>query len=122
MDQAHVPAEQVRAMLDAASNSDPMRGEYARDAAMHELRQRSPDADRIIGNFERAVRLDPNSVRTHREFADALAVLGRTERAIDEYREALRCNEMLAPEEPKRLSPREITLIEQRIRTLNSGG
>jgi hypothetical protein len=45
-------------------------------------------------------------------------ILGERQRALEEYRSALRYNNLLAPEEPKRLDPQMMNGIEQRIKSL----
>jgi tetratricopeptide (TPR) repeat protein len=110
--------EIIRQILDAAIHADPMRAEYYRAAAEFEMALPTRDADRIVHMYEKASSLDPSNVQTHKAFADALLILGRNSQALEQYREALRYNDLLAPGEPKRLDPQHIRDIEGRIRSL----
>jgi O-Antigen ligase len=114
---AGAPPADVRALFDTAIAANPMDVRLYRTRAGIELSYPNPDADRIIADFEETIRLDPNDVSAHLEFADALVRLGRKQRAIDEYKAALLFNDLLGPDEPKRLPPAK---LEQVMRTLEA--
>jgi O-antigen ligase len=110
--------EQVRAMLDRAQGDSPMSAAYPRLRAEFELRQSSPDAQRVIDDFERVLDLDPNDVAARLDFAQALERLGRPADARRQYARALELNDLLDPAEPERLPPARVEQIRARIRSL----
>ncbi len=116
--QAGAAPRQVRPLLNSAISADPMSAAYRRARANFELHLAQPDPRQIIEDYERTISLDPNDVSAHRDFADALLKLGQRQRAIEQYRAALRYNDLLATEEPKRLSSSQIAAIEQQIQSL----
>lgn len=112
------PADRTRAMLEAAVRTNPMSVLYRRARAQFEIRQPMPDSRRIMEDFEAAIEMDPNDVSAHVDFADALVRLGQRQRAIEEYRTALKYDDLLEKDEPKRMPPAKIAEIEQKIRAL----
>ncbi|HMB95215.1 MAG TPA: hypothetical protein VKK61_04175, partial [Tepidisphaeraceae bacterium] len=119
MEQANLPAEQIRALLDAAVHADPMSIRYLQARAEFELHQPQPDAVAIIRDFEKIIELNPNEVSLHKEFADALIILGEKQRAIEQLQVAIHYNDLLSPDEPKRLATLQIQAIQQQIDQLN---
>jgi O-antigen ligase len=115
---AGAPADQIRVLLDTAIAANPMDGGFHRTRAKLELEQSNPDANRIIESYQEATALDPNDVWLHLEFADALVQLGMKAHALDEYRQALRYNDLLGPDEPKRLPPAELQRVQGKIKSI----
>lgn len=118
MQQAGMPPDRVRMMLDAAISADPMSVQYYRARAEHELRQPQPDPRRVITDFEKVIALNPNDVLARCDFADVLALFGLRQRAIEQYRAALHCNDLLDPADPRRLTASQIADIQQRMQAI----
>jgi tetratricopeptide (TPR) repeat protein len=118
MQQAGMPADESMKMLAAAIAADPVRSQCYRAVADFELRKLAPDPGVVISNYEKASALDPDNVALHRDFADALQRLGQRDRAIEQYRLALQYNDVLPPDEPKRMSAAQVEQIQARIRSL----
>jgi O-antigen ligase len=110
--------QDIRALLDRAIAANPMNSVHYRTRAQFEMAQPAPDPNRIIADYKRVNELDPNDVSTHLEFADALLRLGMKQHALDEYKAALRYNDLLDPNEPKRLPASKLQEIQQAIRTI----
>ncbi len=72
------------------------------------------DSLRCLGE---AARLYPTSVMTHRRMADVLDRLAEYPRAIEEYREALRLDDLMPPDY-RRLDPEDRKAIEGRVARL----
>jgi thioredoxin-like negative regulator of GroEL len=75
----------------------------------------APDPARARADFERTIRLDPNNVQVRLDYARLLAALGDRTAAADQYRAALRFNDLLHPDEPKRLRPEELREVEKAL-------
>ena len=114
---------EVLALLDRAIRKNPMAAEYhltrARFAA------RLPDAagrrDAIRSDFDRALALNPNDVSIRLEYADLLKSFDTpADRAAarKQYEEALRFNDQLLANEPKRLTPEKVAEIRKTIEGL----
>ncbi|HWP40884.1 MAG TPA: bacterial transcriptional activator domain-containing protein, partial [Tepidisphaeraceae bacterium] len=110
--------DRIRELLDRAVAADPANVQYYRARAMAELQRPQIDPRRVIDDFQQGTRLNPWDLTLHEEFAQALERLGQRQRAIDEYRLMLRCNDLLDPAEPRRLTQRKIEQIRHRIRSL----
>jgi hypothetical protein len=82
--------------------------------ALARLEARLGRADAVRADFGRAVELDPNEVSIYLEFGDALMHLGRPAEAAAEYKLALKFNDLLPADEPKRLDD---ATIQSRIAT-----
>lgn len=108
-------------MLDRAIALDPYRPQYWLHRAYARPRDRSPDAAAIRADYEAALRLDPNNVDVRIEYADVLRRFGDSAAAA-QYREALRYNDLLSPDEPKRLSPPKLNEILRAIAELGASG
>ncbi|HVT87393.1 MAG TPA: O-antigen ligase family protein [Tepidisphaeraceae bacterium] len=118
MQYANLPAEKAAAMLDAAIAADPMSPAYHRARATLELRQTTPNEQRVIDEFQQMLSIDPNDVSAHLDFADALARFGDRQRAVEQYQAALKYNDLLDPTEIKRLPSDKYKAIEEKIRSL----
>jgi O-antigen ligase/tetratricopeptide (TPR) repeat protein len=117
---AGADAKEVRSLLDLAIETNPMNAPYYRTRAEVELASPNADANRVKQDFEKVISLDPNDVSAHLDFADALVRLGLPQHAREQYQEALRYNDLLDPNEPKRLPQGTIDQIRQKISA--SGG
>lgn len=115
---AGAPVPDIRALLDTAIAANSMDASFHRTRAKLELEQPNPDANRVIESFQEATALDPNDVWLHLEFADALVRLGMRAHALEEYRQALRYNDLLGPDEPKRLPPAELQKVQGKIKAI----
>jgi tetratricopeptide (TPR) repeat protein len=104
-------------LLDLAITKDPMDTRYYLARARYLLANgdHAQYAERIWKDFARALELDPNEVSLHVEYADALRELGDRAGAVKEYEAALKYNEMLKKDEPKRLRPERVEEIRRRI-------
>lgn len=118
---AHAPPQAVRAALDAAVAADPMNLSSRRLRANFELSLPAPDRDRAIADFEQLMRLNPNDVQARVEFAAALERFAQPDRAAGELAEALRLNDLLSPDEPKRLRAAEVERLRAEVQRLRSG-
>ena len=72
-----------------------------------------------LGYLQEALRLYPTSVTTHRRIADVLDRLGDYPRAVEEYREALRLDDLLPPDY-RRLESEDRKAVEGRVARLES--
>jgi O-antigen ligase len=90
-------------LLDSAIRSDPSRPQYWLHRANARLRAPAPDAAAVRADYEQALRLDPNNVDVRIEYAEVLNRFGDRAAAAEQYRQALRYNDLLSPDEPKRL-------------------
>jgi len=115
MQQTNLSHEKIRAAFDAAVHADPMSIRTLRSRAEFELSQPQPDQRSVIDDYEKILALDPSGVSARIEFAYALMKLGKTADAIEQFQNALRYNDELAPDEPKRLSPHEIAVLQRQI-------
>ena len=93
------------ALLDAAISLDPNRPQFWLHRANARLRSPTPDAAAVRSDYEQALRLDPNNVDARLEYAGVLERIGDRAAAAEQYRQALRYNDLLSPDEPKRLPP-----------------
>jgi hypothetical protein len=99
----HAPATLVRQMIDAAIAVNPRSGKYSAFKAEHELRQPKPDGPEVMKAYQAALGLSPGDVQLRLAYAAALEKLGDKEFATEQYREALRWDDLLPKDEPKRL-------------------
>jgi tetratricopeptide (TPR) repeat protein len=112
--------DRVIRLLDRAVALDPTRAEYWLSRANAEFLRPSPDAALVRRGYERALRLDPNSVQSRLDYAALLTRLGDSSGARDQYEAALRQNDLLSPDEPKRLPPAKLEQIRKAISDLPS--
>ena len=106
MNQPNTP--EAIALLDTAIRLDPNRPQYWLHRANARLRSPAADAAAVRADYDRALRLDPNNVDARLEYAEVLAKFGDRAAAADQYRQALRYNDLLSPDEPKRLPPKRL--------------
>jgi tetratricopeptide (TPR) repeat protein len=114
---------EILALLDSAIRRNPVSVEYlltrARFAAS--LPDAAQRRDAIRADYRRVLELNPNEVSLRLEFADVLKGFGTAEdraAARKEYEEALRFNELLPANEPKRLKKERVEEIRNGITSL----
>jgi tetratricopeptide (TPR) repeat protein len=113
-------ADRVIRLLDGAVALDPNRAEYWLSRANAELLRPTPDAALVRRGYERALRLDPNNVQVRLDYAAMLTRLGDPSGARDQYEAALRQNDLLSPDEPKRLPPAKLEEVRKAISDLST--
>jgi tetratricopeptide (TPR) repeat protein len=111
----HAPGQLVRQMIDAAIAANPRSGRYFAFKAEHELRQERPDGPEVIRAYQGALGLSPGDVGLRLAYAEALEKLGDKEFAKEQYREALRWDDLLPKDEPKRLMETKRREVEKKI-------
>ena len=105
-------------LLDRAIHLDPNRPQYWLHRAYARLRTPTPNPQGVRADYEQALRLDPNNVDVRLEYADVLRRLGDPAAAAGQYREALRYNDLLHPDEPKRLAPKKVEEVRATLREM----
>jgi hypothetical protein len=109
------PPERARRHFVDAIAENPEEATYRYRAAQKELMAKSPDKDWVRKNYLTALTLDPNNVRLRLEFADVLASWGEKVEAAQQYRVALRYNDLLNPDEKTRLGAEESKEVESKL-------
>ncbi len=112
------PPKRVQEHLAEAIRQNPMEPMYYVTLARAELRNSPPDGDVVRRGYDAALRINPNDVRMHLEYARALAGFGDTPGAYAHFQEAKRYNQLLNSDEAKRLRPDELEQIEAEIKKL----
>ena len=108
-------ADRIFRLLDRAVALNPHRPDYWLSRANAELLRPSPDPGRLREGHERALALDPNNVEIRLDYAAVLRRLGDAPGALEQYRTALRYNDLLSPGEPKRLPPARLEEVRKAI-------
>lgn len=108
-------------LIDRAIAADPGRPEYWLLRARSRLNGPAPDAGRVRGDFEQALRLDPNNVDARLEYADVLRRLGDRPAAAEQLRLALHYDDLLSPDEPKRLTPQRVRDVTKQLEEVGGG-
>lgn len=72
----------------------------------------------IVDDFTTATQNDPIEVSLHIEFASALALLDQPAAALDQYRLAIHYNDLLPPDEPKRLTREQLQQVDDTMQQL----
>jgi hypothetical protein len=111
--------DKIFPLLDRAVALDPNRAEYWLARANAEGLRPTPDAARLRAGYDAALRLDPNSVQVRLDYAALLRRVGDTAGARQQYAEALRYNDLLSPDEPKRLPPEKVAEVRKAIADLS---
>jgi hypothetical protein len=101
------------ALMDRAIRNNPMAAEYYLTRARFLARGSDParPRDAIKADYARALELNPNDVSIRLEYADVLRSFNTPEdraAARKQYEEALRYNDLLLANEPKRLKPDKV--------------
>ena len=97
------PVLAVSGILAEAIRQNPMEPMYYATLARAELRNSPPDGDVVRRGYDAALKINPNDVRMHLEYARALAGFGDTPGAYAHFQEAKRYNQLLNSDEAKRL-------------------
>jgi len=87
--------------------------------ALARLETRLGRTDAARADFAKALELDPNEVSIYLDYGDALMHMGLPAEAAEQYKLALKFNDLLPVEEPKRLND---ALIESRLTTATGRG
>jgi len=111
----HAPATLVRQMVDAAIAANGRVGKYFVFKAEHELRQAKPEGPEVMKAYQTALGLSPGDVQLRLAYAEALEKLGDGDFAKEQYREALRWDDLLPKDEPKRLTEKKRKEIEGKL-------
>jgi tetratricopeptide (TPR) repeat protein len=111
----NAPATVVRQMIDAAIAANPRSARYFVLKAAEEQRQEKPDAPEVIKAYQAALGLSPGDVGLRLAYAAALEKLGDQDFAKEQYREALRWDDLLPKDEPKRLTEKKKAEIKTKI-------
>jgi hypothetical protein len=119
--------QSVLDLLSLAMKHNPRAVDYPLMRAQYLLHTPDPSAFRaqIIKDLQRVVELDPAEISLRLQYADALAGFKAPEDragAIHQYQEAIRYNDMLKPDEPKRLGESRLNEIRKKIGALQSAG
>jgi hypothetical protein len=114
------PIERASALAARAIAQNPKEtGTWFSDAGI-ELHKPHPDPQRVRRDYEMALRLDPYNVKARLEYADVLAEkLNDRAGAARELETALHHNDLLNPDEKKRLPAEEEKRIRERIQLLS---
>jgi hypothetical protein len=115
-------ADKILPTLDRAVALDPIRPEYWLSRANAEALRPTPDPARLRAGYDRALRLDPNNVQARLDYAAVLRRLGDAAGARDQYAAALRYNDLLSPDEPKRLPPARLDEVRKTLAELGGPG
>jgi tetratricopeptide (TPR) repeat protein len=112
--------QEILALLDMAIKQNPVSTEYrlARARYMAHLPNAAQRRDAIVADYRRVLELNPNEVSLHLELADVLRSFNTPadrEAARAEYEAALRYNDQLPANEPKRLKPERVAEIKRAI-------
>jgi Flp pilus assembly protein TadD len=107
-------------MFDRAIAADPANPQFYRTRAQFNLARPTPDLGAAAADYQRAIAIDPNNVQLHLELAYVLVRAGEKASAAGEYRQALKYNSLLDPEEPKRLTEKRIAEIEEAVRSIEA--
>ena len=106
-------------LLNSAIRSNPMEAQYwlARARRQAALPDRAEHKAEIVSDFERALAINPNEVSLRIEAAELFESLGDKEQAARQYQQALERNDLLRPDEPKRLSVEQRRQIQQKLQS-----
>jgi len=102
----------VLVWYDRAIAANPQRASYYMDRAQVRAQNRDTAA---LDDLQTAVDLDPNSVGDRLAYAQYLVLYNRPDRALDQFRTALRMDSLLDKAEPKRLSLEQIEEVEKQM-------
>jgi len=108
----NAPATIMRPLIDAAIAANPRNAKYFVFKAQLEQQQSHPDGPEVIKAYQSALGLAPGDVGLRLEYAKALEKLGDSDFAKEQYREALRWDDLLPMDEPKRLTEKKRKEIE----------
>jgi tetratricopeptide (TPR) repeat protein len=102
------PPEEGPARLQLAIDQNPKNAVYRFDAARAQMLRLNPDVSTIRRDFDAGLALDPNNVAARLEYAKWLARIGDADAAHREFQRAVNFNNLLNPDENKRLAPEQL--------------
>jgi O-antigen ligase len=102
-------------LLNEAIAADPRKIRYLNARAV--LETTAGNTSGAIADYQRILQLDPHNLELRLHYARLLEQLGRAADAARQYRMTLENNDRLAPDEIRRLSPRQVKEIQERITT-----
>jgi O-antigen ligase len=105
----------TRGMIERAIGANPQEIKHRLQLARYLLERQPAEVEAVKRAYEDALALDPRSVTVHIEYAEALEKLGDRELALDQYRFALRLDDALPADEPRRLPARRRGEIEAKV-------
>jgi tetratricopeptide (TPR) repeat protein len=108
----------VRGLLETACTANPYSGKYFAAKAQYELSRAGVDHQPVKEAYQRMLELDPRNVAARLDYAEALLKMGEDGAALDQFKEALRQNDALPADEPKRLSAQRREELEKQIARL----
>lgn len=103
----------LRHMIDAAVAADPRKIRYLNARAT--LERLAQDWSGAMADYQRILRLDPHNLELRLQYATLLQKLGKPDEALVQYETVLDNNADLAPDEIRRLSPRQVSEIRATI-------
>jgi O-antigen ligase len=86
--------------------------------AIFELQAMQPKA--MVDDFDKVLELNPNEVSLRLEYARDLDALDMPAAALEQFELALKFNDQLDPDEPKRLTPDELSKTKDKIAQLRA--
>jgi O-antigen ligase len=101
-------------LLANAERLNPLRIDAYRLDAQLELESPHPNVAAVRTDFDTVIRLNPNDVSLHEQYAEALDHFGLHEQARVQYQAALDADDALPIGEPKRLSPDEVEQLKNK--------
>jgi O-antigen ligase len=110
----------AQSLIDRAKKINPLQPDaYLLDANM-QLRpdNKHPDPAVVMADFQTVLRLNPNDVSLHLQYAMALERFGLKTQAKKQYELALAADAALPPGEPKRLPPQQVRQLRARANGL----
>jgi O-antigen ligase len=113
---ANADRPHVKVLLDVAIARDPREPRYYIMRAHVEDEQ--GDSAGAKSDYQKALALDPNNVEMRLEYAQMLEKINEPAAARRQYQIALQMNNLLAPDEPKRLPMKDVGEIRKRIQDL----
>lgn len=105
----------VEGMIARAIEGNPRAIRYHRLRGQYAASREPVDAEGLRLGYQRALALDPRQVQVRIEYAEALARAGDLDNSAEQLREALRYDEQLPKDEPKRLAPARRRELEERL-------
>jgi tetratricopeptide (TPR) repeat protein len=103
----------LRSLLGEAISADPRRIRYLNARAG--LEAMSGDPQQAATDYEQILQLDPHNLELRLQYAAVLERLGRRDQAIANYQKVLEFNAQLAPDEIRRLSPKQVEEIRAKV-------
>lgn len=109
------PAGQAVELLSRAIRANPMNPRYYLSRAVSELHRPQPRLEQVRQDYERAIAINPRDPFVRLEYAELLDRLGDTTAAVEQYRAALAINDAFHPDEPRRLPPARVKMVQTRL-------